>query len=37
MASKEAGDEQRKNASKLAKLFYVYMFGTRDFYIIIIK
>ena len=32
MASKEAGDEQRKNASKFAKLFFEYMFGTRDFY-----
>ena len=32
MASKEAGDEQRKNASKFAKLFFQYMFGTRDFY-----
>ena len=27
-----AGDEQRKNASKFAKLFFEYMFGTRDFY-----
>ena len=32
MVKNAADDEQRKNASEFAKLFFEYMFGTRDFY-----
>lgn len=32
MVANDVDDEQRKGASEFAKLFFEYMFGTRDFY-----